>query len=156
MAKTSICKTSVEGDVITFTFSNGTTRQVSMDLVSTANKPRLVLFGLEENMRNSYAGCGGEVETAIGLFDKRLDTLASENWTSREPGEPKESSLELLAGDIASAYDKPLIGVLAKLTELSANNEGKEKIKAYRKNAQVMVAAAIRKGNKLGTINVDF
>jgi len=102
MARAKLAEVEVFGSYIEFRFTNG--RFLSASLVDFPDeiRVRLTLHGLEQKLRDAYAGASSP-EEAYGLASKVLDTLKSGKWTVRGSAEPRQDSAELLAQAVVAA-----------------------------------------------------
>ena len=102
MARAKLAEVEVFGSYIEFRFTNG--RFLSASLVDFPDeiRVRLTLHGLEQKLRDAYAGASSP-EEAYGLASKVLDALKSGQWTVRGKSEPRTDSAELLAQAVVAA-----------------------------------------------------
>lgn len=89
MAKATV--EAVGTDTLVFNFSTGEALEASLSHLSPDIVHRLAMHGLEQKIRDSYAGA--EAEEAPGLARKVWDNLTSGVWTSRPAGTGKGSIL---------------------------------------------------------------
>ena len=94
----------VEGGVLTFAFAHGATLTAPVHDVPLEIQHRLAMHGLEQKLRDAYAGAGSSME-AEGLARKVWDSLRSGQWSVRGAGAgaPKEDHIEILAQAVVAA-----------------------------------------------------
>jgi len=93
MAKQTICKKTIEGDTVTFAFSNGSTATVSPENFSPEIQTQLMAYGISQKLGDSYAGSEGPDE-AQAAFQSTLDQLAAGEWkVRRASGAPRVTQL---------------------------------------------------------------
>lgn len=94
----------VEGTVLTFAFAHGETRTFDGASLSTDLQTRAMIHGLEQKIRDSYAGAKTSDE-ALGMAEKVMDTLRGGEWSAKREGSgPGEGSLEQLARAMVNAW----------------------------------------------------
>jgi hypothetical protein len=104
MAKAKIATVTVDTEhrILTFQFAHGRTLSISLPALTPEICHRLALHGLEQKVRDSYAGASSP-EEAYGLASKVVDALLAGNWTVRGPAEPRQDSADLLAQAVVAA-----------------------------------------------------
>ena len=105
MAKAKVASVTVdtEAGMLSFNFTHGVSLTVSLDDLSSDIRRRLAIHGLEQKIRDSYAGASSPDE-AYGLASKVLDALRAGNWTVRgTAAEPRPDSTDLLARAVCAA-----------------------------------------------------
>jgi len=102
--KTRIASVSVDAEAGTlrFVFAHGATLSVSLSDFTSEIRHRLAIHGLEQKIRDSYAGASSPDE-AYGFASKVLDALKSGQWSVRGSAEPRQDSAELLAQAVVAA-----------------------------------------------------
>ena len=87
MARNQIAKVTWSEDErsLTFAFANQTTQTVTVDEIPADLHAALLLHGLEQKTRDSYAGAK-TVDEAIAAFTATLDTLRAGDWGKRREG----------------------------------------------------------------------
>jgi hypothetical protein len=102
--KARIASVSVDtGDwMLTFAFTHGASINVRLADLSPEVRNRLALHGLEQKLRDAYAGVS-DPEQAYGLARKVLDALRAGQWTVRGSSEPRPDSTEVLAQAVCAA-----------------------------------------------------
>ena len=93
----------VNGFVLTFDFANGETRTLDAMTLDQSIRDRAVVHGLEQKIRDSYAGAKTPDE-ALGMADKVLDTLRGGEWSAKREGGMAEGSIEILARAMVNAW----------------------------------------------------
>lgn len=91
MARNQLAKKSIDGSVVTFTFSNGDTLAVDVDKFSPETQKRLALHGAAQKVGDSYAGAK-TVEDAVSEATQVHTNLLNGEW-GRERGESADGSL---------------------------------------------------------------
>lgn len=81
------------GETLVFRFASGEVIEASLNEVEPMVR-RLALHGLEQKLRDSYAGC--EPGEAYAYAMATWERLLTGEWSKRREGEPKEDSLDLL------------------------------------------------------------
>jgi len=122
MSKTSkVAKVSpVEGG-FRWAFANGFEKIVTVDDVPQELHEHLAMHGLKQKLSDSYANSSGNPETAVGLFQKVLDTILGGAWKSAKgDGSPRETPIGLLAQAVANVQGKDLDEVRARLERMDA------------------------------------
>jgi hypothetical protein len=102
--RVAVAKVTDEGTVLTFAFGNGNTHNVDVATFTPELQAKGLLHGIEQKLRDCYAGCKGDVAVAEALFLKVLDGLMSGEWSSRREGGASESTMEQLARAIVNAW----------------------------------------------------
>jgi hypothetical protein len=102
--KARIASVSVDtGDwMLTFAFTHGASINVRLADLSPEVRNRLALHGLEQKLRDAYAGVS-DPEQAYGLARKVLDALRAGQWTVRGSSEPRPDSMEVLSQAVVAA-----------------------------------------------------
>jgi hypothetical protein len=104
MAKAKIATVTVDTEhrILTFQFAHGKILSVSLAALSPDICHRLALHGLEQKIRDSYAGVSTP-EEAYGFASKVADALLAGQWSVRGQAEPRQDSTELLAQAVCAA-----------------------------------------------------
>jgi hypothetical protein len=104
MSKARIASVTVntEAGTLSFNFAHGASLTVSLSDLSLDIRHRLAIHGLEQKIRDSYAGASSPDE-AYGLASKTVDALRAGNWTVRGSSEPRPDSTEVLAQAVCAA-----------------------------------------------------
>ena len=92
----------IEEATLRFDFAHGASLTVCLGEFSPGVRHRLALHGLEQKVRDAYAGAASPSE-AYGLASKTLDALRAGNWTVRGSSEPRPDSTEVLAQAVVAA-----------------------------------------------------
>lgn len=83
MAKqNSVCKKEVRGDVIVFTFSDGTVKEVDTSKFSDEVQRHARVHGIAQRLGDSYAGSGGDVDWAKEQFEAVSIVLEGGSWSA--------------------------------------------------------------------------
>ena len=133
--KTPFCRVGV-GDkesVLRFSFGNLTNVDIDLTDLSEDISSQLLVHGLTQKGRDSFAGAGGNFEEAIGSVTKVFDNLLAGNWTASRAsaGDSKPRTTEL-AEAIANLKGLSLESV-QKAVEAATDDQRK----AWRKNPAV-------------------
>lgn len=138
VAKASV---NVEGTVLSFVFANGQTLTIDGAALDGSIREKAVMHGLEQKIRDSYAGADGPDE-AQGLAQKVIDTLMGGEWSTRREGGSSEGSVEQLARAVVNAFASN--GVAKDYAEILSYVQGltKEQRAAIRSRESVAVELA--------------
>lgn len=124
--------TRTEDDKLVILFADQTNLEVNPEDFSDDIKFELMMLGLGNKMRDSWASAKGELEFAKGAANKTLDNLKNGLFTaSRASGQAVQKVGEL-AQAIANLKGKAVADVQAIIAQAS-----EEQIAMWRKNAQV-------------------
>lgn len=90
----------VIGETLTFSFASGDVLEASLNEVEPLVR-RLALHGLEQKLRDSYAGCepGEAFSYALATWER----LKEGEWSKRKESAPKEGSFDLLVRAVEAA-----------------------------------------------------
>lgn len=113
--KSSIASVKRDGDggTVAFTFSNGKEVSVNVAEVNTSLIDRMVLRGLSDTIRDSYAANEG-VDDAYEIAAETIERVKNGTYAERKAGEP---SIGLLVAAIARLKKKPEANVKAIVSE---------------------------------------
>ena len=102
--KAKIATAKVDTDMwsLTLLFAHGISIDVALADLAPEIRSRLALHGLEQKLRDAYAGVS-DSEQAYGLARKVLDALRAGQWTVRGSAEPRPDSNDLLAQAVCAA-----------------------------------------------------
>ena len=97
----------VEGNVLTFAFAHGETVVLDAATLSAEIRNRAMLHGLEQKIRDSYAG-SPTAQEAMGEALKVVDTISGKNgvptWNAKSEGGEGATPTTLLAQAVVNAY----------------------------------------------------
>lgn len=80
--RNSVCKKEISGTKITFTFSDGETRNVDVTKFQDSVRESAAVHGMSQKLGDSYANSGGDVNWAKEQFDATLATLEGGSWSA--------------------------------------------------------------------------
>lgn len=131
----------VEEFTLTFTFANGETKTINAKDLEQAIQDRAMVHGLEQKIRDSYAGAKSADE-ALGMASKVIDTLISGEWSAKREGGVSEGSIEQLARAMVMAWAEKGKEVSFDDTLAYVQGQTKEQRAALRARPAVAVALA--------------
>lgn len=125
-----------------FTFANGHVSTIDIGSLPAEMRIRLTGHGLEQKLRDSYAG-SKTADEAEGLYGKVLDNIQAGRFVSPRAESAGEESVELLikAMEMAYAAKNPPVEPPANLREV-VTNATKEQRAAYRAYEPIAVQLA--------------
>ena len=118
--------------VLAFSFGNGIVVDIDLDELSEEISDQLLVHGLTQKVRDSFAAAKGDFNFAVGNAQKVIENLVNGQWNaSRASGDGKPRTTEL-AEAISNLMKKPLEEVQASVEAASEDVR-----KAWRKNPRV-------------------
>lgn len=130
MATVPKASVTTDANTLTFGFASGETLRASIDVLPSDVVARLALHGLEQKLRDSYAGVSAE--SAYTQAARVWTTLTGGQWTTRRAAEAAEDPISLLVQAVTTVLAARGDAVPADLaTQITAmDRSGRAKLRA--------------------------
>jgi hypothetical protein len=131
--KPPFCTTEGEESVLSFNFANGEKVSVDLNDLNEDISSQLLVHGLTQKCRDSFAGAKGDFAVAVAAVTKVIENLKEGQWNaSRASGGDAKPRITELAEAIANIKKLP-IETVQKAVEAAEDDQRK----AWRKNGAV-------------------